>query len=84
MVKLIEAGTRLDAWMMGAEYLLRHDAALNLLLAIEFPTRGSNDPAATERIDEFLAAEEQLPTHSWPKPSFLGPSTCGAVSGASS
>ena len=72
MVKLIEAGTRLDAWMMGAEYLLRHDAALNLLLAIEFPTRGSNDPAATERIDEFLAAEEQLPMHSVAETIFPG------------
>ena len=72
MVKLIEADTRLDAWMMGAEYLLDHDPALNLVLAIGFPARGSNNPAATGRIDEFLTAEDQLPLHSVAETIFPG------------
>lgn len=72
MVTLIEADTRLDAWMRGTEYLLGHDPALNLVLAIEFPTRGPNGHAATERIDEFLAVEGQIPTHSVAETIFPG------------
>ncbi len=33
MVTLIQAATRLEAWMRGTEYLLAHDSALNLVLA---------------------------------------------------
>lgn len=72
MVKLIEADTRLDAWMRGAAYLLDHDPALNLILSIRFPSRSSNDPTATERIDAFLAAAGQLPMHSVAETIFPG------------
>ena len=72
MVKLIEADTRLDAWMTGAAYLLDHDPALNLILGIRFPSRGSNDPTATKRIDTFLAAEGQLPMHTVAETIFPG------------
>lgn len=72
MVKLIEADTRLDAWMAGATHLLHHGPALNIVLAIRFPSRGRNDPAATERIDTFLVAADQLPMHSVAETIFPG------------
>ena len=72
MVTLIQAATRLEAWMRGTEYLLAHDSALNLVLAIAFPTHGPNDDAATKRIDEFLTAEAQIPTHSVAETIFPG------------
>ena len=72
MVTLIQAATRLEAWMRGTEHLLDHDSALNLVLEITFPTHGPNDHAATARIDEFLAAEGQMPTHSVAETIFPG------------
>ena len=64
MVKLIEADTRLEAWMMGTAHLLDHGPRLNVVLAIRSSSRGRNDTTATQRIDEFLATEGQLPMHS--------------------
>ena len=63
MVTLIQAATRLEAWMKGTEHLLHHDSALNLVLEITSPANGPNDRVATARIDEFLATEGQIPTH---------------------
>ena len=59
MAKLIEADTRLDAWMQAAAYLLEYGPMLNLTLAIESPTTGSSNHA----IDKFLADENQFPMH---------------------
>ena len=72
MVTLIQAATRLEAWMRGTKHLLDHNSTLNLLLAIAFPTQGHNDHVATERIDEFLATEDQIPTHSVAETIFPG------------
>ena len=72
MVTLIPAATRLEAWMRGTEYLLARDSALNLVLAIEFPSHCPNHDAATERIDEFLSAEDQIPIHSVAETIFPG------------
>ena len=72
MVTLIQAATRLEAWMRGTEHLLDHDSALNLVLEITFPTHGPNDHAATARIDDFLAAEGQMPTYSVAETIFPG------------
>ena len=84
MVTLIQAATRLEAWMRGTEHLLDHDTVLNLVLEITFPTHGPNDHVAAARIDEFLATEGQIPTHSVAETIFPGPSTSGAVSVGSS
>ena len=59
MAKLIEADTRLDAWMMSVEHLLNHDRVLNLTLAIASPTRGGNNTT----IDQFLAKEGKSSMH---------------------
>ena len=59
MAKLIEADTRLDAWMQAADYLLEYGPMLNLTLAIESPMTGGSNPA----IDKFLADENQFPMH---------------------
>lgn len=57
--KLIEADTRLDAWMKAVEHLLKHERLLNLTLAINSPTRGSSNAT----IDRFLVEEDQSPMH---------------------
>ena len=44
MAKLIEADTRLDAWMQAADYLLEYGPMLNLTLAIESPMTGGSKP----------------------------------------
>ena len=72
MVTLIQAATRLEAWMKGTEHLLHHDSALNLVLEITSPAHGPNDHLATARIDEFLATEGQIPTHSVAETIFPG------------
>ena len=56
---LVEANTRLDAWMKGVEYLLTHERVLNLTLAIDSPTRG----ASNATIDKFLLSEGESPMH---------------------
>lgn len=57
--KLLEADTRLDAWIKSVEHLLKHERVLNLILAIDSPTRGGSDAT----IDRFLAEEAQSPMH---------------------
>ncbi len=59
MVKLIEAKTRLDAWISAADYLLERGPVLNLILAIEFPASGGKHSI----IDQFLAEEGEPPMH---------------------
>ena len=66
--KLIEADTRLDAWMQAADYLLDHGPMLNLILAIGSPETGGSDVA----IDEFLANEDQLSMHTVAETIFPG------------
>ncbi|MXZ71108.1 MAG: hypothetical protein F4Z04_06340 [Acidobacteria bacterium] len=57
--ELVEADTRLEAWMKGAEHLLKHERVLNLILAINSPGRGGSDST----IDRFLSEESQSPMH---------------------
>ena len=59
MAKLIEADTRLDAWMKAADYLLEYGPMVNLTLAIESPTTGGRNDA----IDKFLDDEGRFPMH---------------------
>ena len=68
MAKLLEANTRLDAWMQGVEHLLKHERVLNLILAIESPTRGGSNTT----IDQFLANEDQSPMHTVAETLFPG------------
>ena len=68
MAKLIEADTRLDAWMKAADHLLERGSVLNLVLAIESPGRdGSN-----QTIDKFLTDEGQSPMHAVAETIFPG------------
>ena len=53
MAKLLEADTRLDAWMQAANYLLDHGPVLNLSLGIGSPADGGSNVA----IDGLLADE---------------------------
>ena len=68
MNTLIEADTRLDAWMQAADYLLDYGPMLNLTLAIESPTTGGSNHA----IDKFLADESQFPMHTVAETIFPG------------
>ena len=68
MARLIEADTRLDAWMNAAKYLLESGPALNLTLAIESPTTGGSNDA----IDKFLVEEDQFPMHTVAETIFPG------------
>ena len=68
MVKLIEADTRLDAWMQAADCLLDHGPMLNLILAIGSPETGGSNVA----IDGFLTDEGQLPMHTVAETIFPG------------
>ena len=68
MAKLLEADTRLDAWMQAANYLLDHGPVLNLSLGIGSPADGGSNVA----IDEFLADEGQLPMHTVAETIFPG------------
>lgn len=68
MARLIEADTRLDAWMNAAEYLLESGPTLNLTLAIESPTTGGSNDA----IDKFLVEEDQFPMHTVAETIFPG------------
>ena len=68
MAKLIEADTRLDAWMQAADYLLEYSPMLNLTLAIESPTTGGSNDA----IDKFLTDEGEFPMHTVAETIFPG------------
>ena len=68
MAKLIEADTRLDAWMQAADYLLDHGPVLNLSLEIGSPAAGGSNVA----IDGFLTDEGQLPMHTVAETIFPG------------
>ena len=68
MVKLIEAKTRLDAWMNAAHYLLESGPVLNLVLAIESPASGGRNAI----IDKFLADEDEPPMHTVAETIFPG------------
>ena len=68
MAKLIEADTRLDAWMKGVEHLLNHQRVLNLILAIDSPAQGAGNTA----IDQFLTNEGQSPMHTVAETLFPG------------
>lgn len=68
MAKLIEADTRLDAWMQAADYLLDQGPMLNLILAIGSPATGGSNVA----IDGFLTDEDQLPMHTVAETIFPG------------
>lgn len=68
MAKLIEADTRLDAWMKAAHHLLDHGPMLNLILAISLPAGNGRDAA----IDKFLADEKQFPMHTVAETIFPG------------
>jgi len=46
MAKLIEARTRVEAWMGGVEHLLNGEPTLNLVLVIESPGSNGRYPAA--------------------------------------
>ena len=68
MAKLIEADTRLDAWMKAADHLLDHGPMLNLILTISLPDAGGSDAA----IDELLANEGQFSMHTVAETIFPG------------
>ncbi len=72
MVKLIQADTRLAAWMEASEHLLDNGPVLNLVLEIESPAHGGNDPAAPTRIDQFVTDEGQFPMHTVAETIFPG------------
>lgn len=66
--KLIEAYTRLDAWMEAVDYLLEYGSALNLILAIDSPGIGSSNVL----IDKFLINESEFPMHTVAETIFPG------------
>ena len=72
MVKLIEADTRLDAWIEGVEFLLENGPSINLILAIGSPVGNGSLSVADQRIDEFLQDEKQLPLHTVAETIFPG------------
>lgn len=72
MVKLIEADTRLDAWMEGVEFLLENDPSINLILAIGSPIGNGSSSIADQYIDQFLKDENQLPMHTVAETIFPG------------
>jgi len=63
-MKVIQADTRLQAWLMAAEYLVDIDSELNLSLSIKSP--GSDGPKAHEAyrcFDDFFSSEKTYPLH---------------------
>ena len=64
MALLIEAETRLEAWLRGTEHLLAKGADLNLILSINRPgSDGNRGRAARDLVDELLVAEDVQTTH---------------------
>lgn len=72
MLKLIEADTRLDAWIEGVEFLLENGPSINLILAIGSPLGNESLSVADRRIDKFLQDEKQLPMHTVAETIFPG------------
>lgn len=72
MVKLIEADTRLDAWMEGVEFLLENGPSINLILAIGSPIGNGSLSVADRCIDKFLQDEKELPMHTVAETIFPG------------
>lgn len=72
MAKLIEARTRVEAWMGGVEHLLNGEPTLNLVLVIESPGSNGRYPAADRYVDEFLADRRQIPIHTVAETIFPG------------
>ena len=68
IAKLIEADTRLDAWVSAAQLLLDNGPMLNLSLAIGSPATGGCSTA----IDRFLADEDKFPMHTVAETIFPG------------
>ena len=68
MAKLIEADTRLDAWMKATDHLLDHGSMLNLILEIGSPAIGGSDAA----VDEFLASKDRFSMHTVAETIFPG------------
>lgn len=64
MTKLIEAATRIEAWLQACDHLLplKHD--LNVILSIAQPgIEGELGKRAAPLVDAFLAEEEEYPLH---------------------
>ena len=72
MVMLIETDSRLEAWMMAAEFLMQDGPTLNLVLEIESPASNAEFQSADLRIDKFLIREDELPMHTVAETIFPG------------
>lgn len=72
MTKLIEANTRVEAWMEATEFLLARDRTLNLIISVKSPASNGTFRLADRCIDDFLVQEEQLPMHSVAETIFPG------------
>ena len=72
MAKLIEADTRLEAWMAAAELLLASGPTLNLVLMIRSPASDGRFQAANLHVDKFLTNEQQLTMHTVAETIFPG------------
>lgn len=73
MIKVVEAQTRLEAWLKAAKWLLDAGPTYNLLLDIASP--GSDGPsakAAYSAIDSFYAEEDVYPLHTVAETIFPG------------
>ncbi len=66
MFELIEADTRLDAWMHATERLLLTErrAKLNLTLVVHQPGKSSQYATTHQCVDRFMREEEQPSIHS--------------------
>ena len=72
MTTLIEADTRVEAWMAATEFLLPRKQMLNLVLTVHSPASNGAFHGADPRIDEFHVREKQLPLHSVAETIFPG------------
>ena len=72
MVMLIETDSRLEAWMMAAEFLMQDGPTLNLVLEIGSPASNAKFQSADLRIDKFLVGEDELPMHTVAETIFPG------------
>lgn len=68
MVKLIDADTRMDAWLKAVDHLLNNGPMLNLILAIESPAAGGSVAA----VDDFLASKGKSSMHTVAETIFPG------------
>lgn len=64
MTRLIEAKTRLEAWIEACKYLETSNHCLNLILSIKNPeNNGPSGSAANKTIDAFLSSQGEYSTH---------------------